>query len=70
MGLLLPLLLLATNATPVSSVSGSGNARAVGHVTVTIIAAERIDFEAKPLRDADELRQYRRRDNMPMVEFY
>ncbi len=64
---LLPLL-LAT-----ASVADTDARRPVSRVavaSVTIIAAERVEVNPPPAQGKEQDRQYRRRDTVPMVEFF
>jgi hypothetical protein len=57
-------------ATPVSA--GSAPSRTVMRVSVEIVRAERVNVQStKPHRSTKQTdREYRRRENMPMVEFF
>jgi hypothetical protein len=64
---LLPLLLAAA---PVADADARRPASRVAVATVTIIRAERVEVKPPPARGKPQDRQYRRRDAVPMVEFF
>ena len=64
---LLPLLLAAA---PVATEAARPRVSRVAMASVTIIRAEPVEVEQPPSGDKHYDRQYRRRDAVPMVEFF
>ena len=64
---LLPLLLAAA---PVGDADARRPVSRVAVASVTIIAAERVEVKPPSSRDKPQDRQYRRRNAVPMVEFF
>ena len=64
---LLPLLLVAA---PVATEAARPRVSRVAMASVTIIRAEPVEFEQPHSRIQHYDRQYRRRDAVPMVEFF
>ncbi len=73
MDAIVSLFLLASAATPDAAQARENamRAQAIGHASVTIVAAERINARQVPSREQRQpSRQYRTREGTPMVEFY
>jgi hypothetical protein len=64
---LLPLLLAAT---PADAPTSSARVTRVGTATVQIVRAEPVSAEPRKPDTKQPDRQYRRRDQMPLVEFF
>jgi hypothetical protein len=63
-------LLLATAAVPTEAPAARRGAQVTATASVTIIRAEPVSVQKEASAPAPTDRQYRRRDAMPLVEFF
>ena len=67
---MIALLSLLLAAAPVAGEATRARISRIAVASVTIIRAEPIEVEQRPLQDKPHDRQYRHRDAVPMVEFF